>query len=385
MQQPLVVCTALAVLALVSCVGTLARFNGTIRTYFIAAEEVEWDFAPSNMDLFHGVPLSENPDAVVFCERGDDRIGKVYKKAIYVQYTDATFTARVQQPSWLGFVGPIIRASVGDTIEVVFMNKASRPYSVHPHGVFYDKNSEGALYADNTTNKQGASIEPNQTYKYTWPVPPRAGPASNDATSIMWSYHSHVSEAKDTYSGLIGAMIIYAEGVLQENGLPKGIDREYVIMLQVQDENLSWYIEENIQTYCYKPETVDPGDDGFIESNLMHSINGYVYGNLNSIFMCEGETIRWYVMAFGTEVDLHTAHWHGQTLTEWGHRLDVIELLPASMHTMDMLADNPGNWVMHCHVNDHMTAGMNSYFQVAPSAECSKGYQPWKATMSHDH
>ena len=27
--------------------------------------------------------------------------------------------------------------------------------------------------------------------------------------------------------------------------------------------------------------------------------------------MRQGERVRWYVMGMGTEVDLHTPHWHG--------------------------------------------------------------------------
>lgn len=34
-------------------------------------------------------------------------------------------------------MGPMIKAEVGDTIEVVFKNLATRPYSVHPHGILY--------------------------------------------------------------------------------------------------------------------------------------------------------------------------------------------------------------------------------------------------------
>jgi len=354
----------------------VSKFNGTIRTYYIAAEEVAWDYAPTNYDQFHGVPLSESPDASVFCERGDTRIGKVYKKAIYVEYTDGSFTQRVTKPAWLGFVGPIIRAEVGDQIHVYFKNMASRPYSVHPHGVFYTKDNEGALYSDGVSGKKGAAIEPGATYMYVWDVPERAGPGPTDPSSIMWSYHSHVSETKDTYSGLIGAMIIYRSGILGGRGLPIDVAREFVIMLQVQDENLSWYIEENIQNYCYKPAEVDPTDNDFVESNLMHSINGYVYSNLPGIFVCEGEKVRWFLMAFGTEVDLHTFHWHGQTLIEWGHRLDVMELLPASMHTADMIPDASAlAWVAHCHVNDHMSAGMSINYQVASINDCSAGYQ----------
>lgn len=74
----------------------------------------------------------------------------------------------------------------------------------------------------------------------------------------------------------------------------------------MSDENQSRYIEHNIETYCGDPASVDPGDDDFVESNLMHGINGLLYCNLNEMFMCEGEKVRWYTFAFGTEVDLHT-------------------------------------------------------------------------------
>ena len=31
----------------------------------------------------------------------------------------------------------MIKAEVGDTIEVVFKNLAARDYSIHPHGILY--------------------------------------------------------------------------------------------------------------------------------------------------------------------------------------------------------------------------------------------------------
>lgn len=33
------------------------------------------------------------------------------------------------------FIGPIIRAEVGEVLNITFFNKASRPYSIQPHGV----------------------------------------------------------------------------------------------------------------------------------------------------------------------------------------------------------------------------------------------------------
>lgn len=42
--------------------------------------------------------------------------------------------------------GPVIRAEVGDTIQVIFYNRASQPFSIQPHGVFYEKDYEGTVY-----------------------------------------------------------------------------------------------------------------------------------------------------------------------------------------------------------------------------------------------
>lgn len=44
--------------------------------------------------------------------------------------------------------GPVIRAEVGDTIQVMFYNRASQPFSIQPHGVFYEKDYEGTMYND---------------------------------------------------------------------------------------------------------------------------------------------------------------------------------------------------------------------------------------------
>jgi manganese oxidase len=42
----------------------------------------------------------------------------------------------------------------------------------------------------------------------------------------------------------------------------------------------------------------------------------------------------------------------------------VVSLLPASMVVADMVPDDPGIWLFHCHVNDHLTAGMIGRYRV---------------------
>lgn len=75
-----------------------------------------------------------------------NRIGRTYRKVVYRECEDNLCSSLKPHPKYLGVLGPIIRAEVGDKIVVNFVNKATRNYTVHPHGVFYTKSSEGALY-----------------------------------------------------------------------------------------------------------------------------------------------------------------------------------------------------------------------------------------------
>ena len=76
------------------------------------------------------------------------RIGSRYKKALYWGFTDGTFKEPLPSPPWAGLLGPTIRAEVGDVLYIHFRNMAKvRNFSVHPHGLFYLKNSEGNLFA----------------------------------------------------------------------------------------------------------------------------------------------------------------------------------------------------------------------------------------------
>jgi FtsP/CotA-like multicopper oxidase with cupredoxin domain len=359
--------------------GLIGRSQAAVsktRHYYIAADEVDWDYAPSGINKITGQPFDD--EANVFVQRGEGRIGRVYRKALYHEYTDATFTKlKPIADAWkhLGALGPAIHAEVGDTILVDFKNNTRFPVSMHPHGVLYQKDSEGAPYADGTSGNDKADdgVPPGTTHAYTWQVPDRAGPGPGDGSSVLWMYHSHTDEVKDSYSGLIGPLIITARGQAKPDGSPKDIDREFVTMFEVSDENNSWYLDENIERYTDQPEPVDRDDEEFHESNLMHAINGYVFGNLPGLDMRVGERVRWYVIGMGTEVDLHTPHWHGQTLLmsggNMGMRTDMVELMPGSMKILDMTPDNPGTWLFHCHVNDHISAGMLALFNVAPAAK----------------
>uniref|UniRef100_A0A8C5WS24 Plastocyanin-like domain-containing protein n=1 Tax=Laticauda laticaudata TaxID=8630 RepID=A0A8C5WS24_LATLA len=66
-----------------------------------------------------------------------------YKKVIFRQFTDDSYSHEVAKPSWLGLLGPELKAEEKDTFIIHFKNFASWPYSVHLHRVFFKKDSEG--------------------------------------------------------------------------------------------------------------------------------------------------------------------------------------------------------------------------------------------------
>jgi FtsP/CotA-like multicopper oxidase with cupredoxin domain len=43
-----------------------------------------------------------------------------------------------------------------------------------------------------------------------------------------------------------------------------------------------------------------------------------------------------------------------------GSRTEVVFLSPRSDVTADMVPDNPGPWMHHCRVSEHMMAGMTA-------------------------
>jgi hypothetical protein len=330
-----VIIAATAALSVITTIAATVRgwSASRTRTYYIAAEETNWNYAPADRDLMMGIPFGDK--AKVYAARGADRIGSTYKKAHYIEYTDASFTRRKPRPpgsQYLGIVGPVIRAEVGDKIRIVFRNMASRPYSIHPHGVFYTKANEGAPNNDDTSDadRPDDAIAPGATYVYNWSVPARAGPGPNDLSSVIWPYHSHVNPVRDSNSGLTGAIVVTRKGVARPDGSPKDVDREFVTLFKIFDENVSWYLDDNIAALTGKSVKFERDNADFVESNKMHSINGYVFGNMPMPKMKVGEHMRWYLFSLGTEVDLHTPHWHGNTVVVGGHREDVVNLLPAT-------------------------------------------------------
>ncbi|WP_263383692.1 multicopper oxidase domain-containing protein [Granulicella arctica] len=336
---------------------------GVIRIYFIAAEEVDWDYSPKGKNLA-GVPHTENED-----DESGGSVHRVYHKAVYKEYTDATFKTlktRPQQWEHLGLLGPLIRAEVGDTVRVTFKNNTHLSVTMHPHGLEYKKDAEGALYQDGTPQSAKADdkITPGGTYVYLWTVPESSGPAEMDGSSVLWMYHSHFVESTDINTGLVGPIIVTARGKARPDGSPKDVDREFITDFSIFDETNSWFSEKNTSR---QPNFRNSANDPvFLKQNTLYSINGYIEANMPLVTMRKGERVRWYLLSNSNENDIHMAHWHGNTVVWNKMRMDSVFLGPMAMAIADMVPANEGIWLFHCHVGEHFLGGMVGRYQVLP-------------------
>uniref|UniRef100_A0A667XP72 ferroxidase n=1 Tax=Myripristis murdjan TaxID=586833 RepID=A0A667XP72_9TELE len=353
----------LRLLLLLCC--TAVCVSAMRREYYLKIEEINWNYAPSGMNVIQNHTLQEDEEAAVFLVKGPQRIGPIYKKAVYKQYSDATYSTEVVKPAWLGYLGPLLSAEEGDTVVIHLKNTASRAYSIHPHGLSYSKGNEGAWYPDSTDAEQKRDdwVAPGTTVMYEWTLPESHGPATEDGNCLSRFYHSHVASPRDIASGLIGPLITCKPGTLDLHGDRTG-DYLYALMFMVSDENFSWYLDDNIRTHIPHPVNGLKDDEDFIESNKMHGINGYLYGNLPGLSVCQGNKIHWYLFGMGNEVDLHSVHFHGQILTSEKRHTDTISLFPGTSAAAEMVADNPGHWLLSCSVNDHLMAGMQALFEI---------------------
>ena len=277
--------------------GAAFEFSGKQRTYYLQAEEIQWDYAPLGYNAITGKPFDEAD--TVFVGSEGPFVGSKYLKVshvlarcscatpqscrcnptraasgacsapdgikcssapsqphiltasicslscarvqcVYRAYTDDTFTDRKPHDAQLGILGPVIHAAVGDRVKVVFHNTCRFPASVHAHGVLYTKGNEGSpdpLVGESVAaRKLDDSVATGVQQTYHWKVPERAGPGPADGSSRLWMYHSHVNEIGDTYSGLTGPLVITAKEDADEDGAqpPIATELQLVMFLLIQ-------------------------------------------------------------------------------------------------------------------------------------------------------
>lgn len=246
----------------------------------------------------------------------------------------------------LGFLGPFIKAEVGDVIEVIFKNEASRPYSIHADGLYYRKSDEGVGYGTDNEFKADDSVLPGGYHIYHWYATSRTGPKTSDPNCIIWPYYSAVNPTRDTQSGLVGQIKVCRKGFMDDNGKRTDVDKEFVLFFTYANEIDGWYAKTGAR---------------------YDTINGYQYYNTRGLVMTEGDRVAWYMFSLGNEINLHPIHFHGHAFVYYSdeqHRDDVINVLPGTTVAIEMIAEEPGTWLLHCHTSEHHRRGMFTTYTV---------------------
>lgn len=317
--------------------------HAATRTWYIAIEESNWDYFPGNLPRTDINALQQEQRDTLTAS--STQPGSLYRKVLYRAYTDATFAQLATQPAWLGFLGPVLRAEVGDQLELVVRNKAARPYSLHIHGLPPSENS--------------VAVPPGGTHTYRWQIDAAAGPGPQDASSIAWFYHSDVDTLRDTHAGLAGVLIVTRRGLAHDNGMPLDVDQEWVIASSITDENLSWLITDN--------QPGSKSNTGTPQQNRIINLNGFTQGSLPMPQAERCQHIRFYHLALGEDREGIALRVHGNTLTERGRRVDTLNTPIHSITIADMLATRSGRWQIGASQPALHRAGLHGRYQVTPS------------------
>lgn len=310
----------------------IGHISGRDVEYFIQAEEIDWDYAPYGRDVIHG----DQTNARLYLER------KVYRKVVYREYTDSTFTEKARRADHLGIIGPTLMATYGDFLIVHFRNLATNPHSVHPTRLSYTQENEGSQYWPMPDGADDA-VHTGQTFTYRWNVTTLGIPRP-DVTCVSGLYYSDTNRVRDVNSGLIGFLIVCRPGNDNEPETKK-----MNLLFQSFNENLSWYTDSSDQEQ---------------ENNIMHTVNGYVFGNLPSEHVCTGDNVNMHFGSLGDASEPHTVRIHGHNFIYMGKRQPSLPIISGLTVDAKFLAIETGRWLMTSQNSKLMKAGMQAMVVV---------------------
>jgi len=239
------------------------------------------------------------------------------------------------------FPGPEIRVREGDTVRVILRNQLPVGTTIHWHGVVLPPQMDGPAGLNQ------APVEPGEEFIYEFEAKP---------AGTRW-YHSHADPALQVPLGLHGPLII-------EPRQPRTIyDREYTMILGEWDMELTPGVAAGTEERGPQDKTLRGGELGAD----MFLFNGKMHGFGEPIRIAEGERILVRIINAGHMA--HPIHTHGHSFTvvatdgnlipEAARWLkDTIMVAPGERYDLEILGDNPGVWMVHCHIEHHMENGM---------------------------
>ena len=226
--------------------------------------------------------------------------------------------------------GPRIHVTQGDRIRIIVTNHLPESTSVHWHGLILPNEMDGASYVTQ------APIEPGQSYTYEFTV----------QQSGTFFYHYHRKPDRQQTLGLYGALIV--DPALSSAPILPAYDLEYTIQLQ------EWLEREG---YTFPAMLMEGGLPNFF------TINGRAYPSTDTIEMKVGQRLLLRFIGSSNNF-IHPMHIHGgpftivatdgSPVTEAAQLIkDTVNVGPGERYDVIWIAQEPGNWLIHCHIPHH--------------------------------
>ncbi len=229
--------------------------------------------------------------------------------------------------------GPTIQVTQGDKIRVIFKNELPEPSSLHWHGF------EDRIGNDGMPGISQEPVKPGESFTYSFTI-------HQEGTFF---YHSHM--AMQELAGMLGAVVMHPRVPYRPH-----CDKDFVV---------------HLQEYAVLPNSTVP-NTMMMEFNWL-LLNGKAGPAATPLVVRQGDRVRIRFINLG--MDHHPMHLHGHTFyvtgTEGG-RIPETAWWPgntvlvgvAQARAIEFVADNPGDWMLHCHLPHHMMNQMAS--QVGP-------------------
>jgi len=236
--------------------------------------------------------------------------------------------------------GPTIQVNQGDRVRVVFRNQLPEPTSMHWHGF------EDRIGFDGMPGISQEPVNPGEQFIYEFDIH-QAG---------TFFYHSHM--AMQEMAGMLGAFIMHPKVPYRP-----ACDKDFVL---------------HLQEYAVLPNNMVPNTMSMEYNWLV--LNGRSGPAPTPLIVRQGDYVRIRFINLG--MDHHPMHIHGHTFfvtgTEGG-RIPETAWWPgntvlvgvAQARDIEFVANNPGDWMLHCHLPHHMMNQMAS--NVGPMSRSGTG------------
>jgi FtsP/CotA-like multicopper oxidase with cupredoxin domain len=247
--------------------------------------------------------------------------------------------------------GPEIRVHEGDRVRITLRNDLPVGTTIHWHGVDVPPAMDGPVGLNQ------AAVEPGEAFVYEFT-------ATNPGSRM---YHSHADPTAQIALGLYGPLII-------EPRVPtRAYDREYTYMLNEWDLELTPDVAMGVVPR-------GPGDQllrgGELGTDLF-LMNGHAHESIPPIELAEGDRVLIRLMNLGNLP--HAIHSHGHSFrivatdgnpVPAGMELvkDTVLIGPGERYDLELVGDNPGVWMFHCHMENHAANGMMTLIQYDGAA-----------------